>query len=238
MHAKSTGPRTEEGKRRSSLNALRHGLTGQVSIMTPEERTAHDKFFLEYVACLKPETPVERDLAESAAEDAWRLKRAKAMETSILALGHPNMYRETPEIPEEHPELTTAVSQARAVAADPKTFQLISLYEQRLQRSMQKSLALLRQYQAERKAAYEAALAEAMALAGASYFKGLPYDPARDFPPGNGFEFSVEQINAAIERAQRVKEAVYYRFIDYRRTKDAKYTASSLKCLPAMPAAA
>ena len=91
-----------------------------------------------------------------------------------------------------------------------------------------KSLALLREYQAERKAAYEAALAEAMALASASYFKGLPYDPARDFPPGNGFEFSVEQINAAIERARRVKEAIDYRFVDYRRTKDARYTASSL----------
>ena len=31
---KSTGPRTEAGKQRSSLNATRHGLTGQVLTLT------------------------------------------------------------------------------------------------------------------------------------------------------------------------------------------------------------
>jgi hypothetical protein len=36
----STGPRTEEGKKRSSLNAFRHGLTGQIVIHTPEDQKA------------------------------------------------------------------------------------------------------------------------------------------------------------------------------------------------------
>ena len=39
----STGPRTEEGKKRSSLNAFRHGLTGQIVIHTPEDQDAFQK---------------------------------------------------------------------------------------------------------------------------------------------------------------------------------------------------
>src|SRR6476661_11183121 len=34
---KSTGPRTEEGKQRASLNATRHGLTAQVLTLTSQE---------------------------------------------------------------------------------------------------------------------------------------------------------------------------------------------------------
>jgi hypothetical protein len=37
---KSTGPRTEEGKQRSRLNATRHGFTGQVLCLPPEELDA------------------------------------------------------------------------------------------------------------------------------------------------------------------------------------------------------
>jgi hypothetical protein len=37
----STGP-TEEGKKRSRLDALRHGIKGQVTSMTDDDRAAHD----------------------------------------------------------------------------------------------------------------------------------------------------------------------------------------------------
>ncbi len=55
---KSTGPRTAEGKQRSRLNGLRHGLTGQVSIMTDENRAAHDAFCNPIIARLKADGPL------------------------------------------------------------------------------------------------------------------------------------------------------------------------------------
>jgi hypothetical protein len=38
----STGPRTDSGKQRSSLNALRHGLTAASAVLASEDRAAYD----------------------------------------------------------------------------------------------------------------------------------------------------------------------------------------------------
>src|ERR1017187_4609699 len=85
---KSTGPRTPEGKKRSSLNACRHNLTGQVNCITDEDKAAFDKHCFGIVGALPPEGLLEHDLAQGIAEDRWRLKRARALENNVFALGH------------------------------------------------------------------------------------------------------------------------------------------------------
>jgi hypothetical protein len=40
----STGPRTEEGKNRSRMNARKHGLTGQFYALSEDDLTEFDKF--------------------------------------------------------------------------------------------------------------------------------------------------------------------------------------------------
>ena len=84
----STGPRTEEGKKRSSLNAFRHGLTGQIVFHTPEDQAAFEKHCDSIRDALKPVGALENDLAQAIAEDKWRLNRARALENSIFTLGH------------------------------------------------------------------------------------------------------------------------------------------------------
>ncbi len=83
----STGPKTEEGKRKSSLNARRHNLTGQVTAMTPEDRAAHDAFAAGLIKSLAPEGELELALAQRIATGFWRLNRASAIEDNIFALG-------------------------------------------------------------------------------------------------------------------------------------------------------
>ena len=70
---KSTGPRTPEGKKRSSLNALRHGLTGQVVVMPNEDLKAYLDFIQRYVKDLSPVTEPERQLAQDMANSQWRI---------------------------------------------------------------------------------------------------------------------------------------------------------------------
>jgi hypothetical protein len=45
----STGPRTKEGKKRSSLNSTRHGILAQVIHLPEEEMAAFTEFTKEYV---------------------------------------------------------------------------------------------------------------------------------------------------------------------------------------------
>src|SRR6202453_1912179 len=84
---KSTGPKTEETKKIVSQNALRHGLTGQVTLMPDEDRVAHDNFCAAIVANLAPDGALEIQLAQAIAEDNWRANRGRAVETNLFALG-------------------------------------------------------------------------------------------------------------------------------------------------------
>ncbi len=50
----STGPRTESGKQRSSLNALRHGLTAASPVMPFEDRAAFEEHRRSFLAEYQP----------------------------------------------------------------------------------------------------------------------------------------------------------------------------------------
>src|ERR1700691_2645068 len=83
---KSTGATTEKGKYRTRLNAYRHGLTGRICMLTADEHQAFEKHCAGIRDSLQPVGALEIELAQSIAEDHWRLKRARAIETGIFAL--------------------------------------------------------------------------------------------------------------------------------------------------------
>jgi hypothetical protein len=193
---RSTGPKTTEGKARSSRNNLRHGLTGQINILPTEDREAHDAFCNELSESLRPETPMERQFALSVAEDSWRLNRARAIENNMFALGHEG----------ERREIRIALADARTFQAYANQFQLLTLYEQRINRSLQQNLKQLQELQTERREQREQAFEEAQLLTQLNLMNGLPYDPDADAGK-NGFVFSIAEINRAIDRDNRLQEA-------------------------------
>lgn len=84
-HAK--GPRTEEGKKRSSLNATRHGILAQVIHLPEEEMAAFTAFTKEYVASLAPVGAVEAQLANACADLQFRLSHRNSEREHCSASG-------------------------------------------------------------------------------------------------------------------------------------------------------
>jgi hypothetical protein len=216
----STGPaatKSEPGTQRTRLNAYKHGLTGQIHLFTPEEHAAFEKHCQPIVEALAPVGILERGLAQSIAEDKWRLNRACALESGIFALGQmadesdSSLQNDQREI--DQPGISQALSQAKTWLADGKHIQLLSLYQQRIQRSIERNMAELRTLRAERKAAREQALEEALLLAKLAQSKGERYDAAADFPPellGTDSVFSPAAITRLIDRNQRLNQARAY----------------------------
>jgi hypothetical protein len=81
---KSTGPRTEEGKRRSRCNAIRHGLTAETIIVGVEDPEDYESFEATIIADYDPTTAVERELVLRLASILWRLRRATGIETALF----------------------------------------------------------------------------------------------------------------------------------------------------------
>jgi hypothetical protein len=202
----STGPRTTEGRKRSSLNAFRHGLTGQIIMHTPEDEQAFKKHCDGIRQALAPVGALEADLAQAIAEDRWRLNRARALENSIFALGQGEHLREY-----GHPETDAAFAQGRTWMAHAHELHLLTTYENRIRRSVEKNTAELRALQAERKAAIAKAEEEARLLVQLAEAEGGDYDPADDFPAESqplGFVFSRSAIQRQIDRNQRLGRAL------------------------------
>jgi hypothetical protein len=125
-------------------------------------------------------------LTNSIAEDSWRLNRARAIENNMFALGHHH----------ERREAQIALADAEAFLAQAVAFNLLSLYEQRINRNLQRNMRLLHDLQAERKAQRNHAMEEAKLPAQLDLMNDLPYQAEQ-----NGFVFSPAEINRAIARA-------------------------------------
>ena len=83
---RSSGPRTEEGKRVSRRNAERHGLTAETVIEILEDPEDYKAFEATIIADYDARTAVERELVLRLASLLWRLRRATGIETDLLRI--------------------------------------------------------------------------------------------------------------------------------------------------------
>ena len=129
--ALSRGPKTPEGKRRSALAAMRHGLLSRCVVVENESRDLFNLVLYSHRESFKPQNAVEEGMVEDIACAFWRLRRAMAVETSMLNSG---VRRQEPVDELQRLEL------AFAGLADSNKFSVLNRYEARLQRSYQRAL--------------------------------------------------------------------------------------------------
>jgi hypothetical protein len=206
---KSTGPRTEAGKQRSKLNALRHGLTGQTIVLPTEDQSAYQRHSQSFLDECKPKGAIETQLVQSLLDTSWQLNRAAAVETNLFSLGITEM---EDRIRANHPEAEDALAMAMAYREHNRAFANISIYRQRLTREFERTLVLLRQIQAERRKNEERQLDDAVRILKMHNHQSLsdqaaPYNPAPYNPADDGFVFSKAEIETYMGREERRQQA-------------------------------
>src|ERR1700724_2509339 len=187
---KSTGPRTAAGKQRSSLNALRHGLTGQTIVLPTEDHSAYQRHSQAFLDEYRPKGATEIQLVQSLLDTSWQLNRASAVETNLFSLGITEM---EDRIRANHPEAEAALAMAMAYREHNRAFANIGIYRQRLTRQFERTLVLLRQIQAERRKNQQRQLDNASKILKMHQDKN-PGQPSAYNPADDGFVFSNAEI--------------------------------------------
>lgn len=107
--AKSTGPKTMEGKETSSRNATKHGLTSRQVIIAGEDECAYETLVTGLEAQYQPEGALQKQLVRQLADSLWRLQRVPTLETLVLDTAR---YGQSPDVvgaADHHKSLRTFV---------------------------------------------------------------------------------------------------------------------------------
>src|SRR6202171_3094747 len=120
--------------------------------------SAYQRHAQSFLAEYRPKEATETQLVQSLIDSTWQLNRAAALETNLFSLGITEMEN---RIRANHPEAEAALAMASAFREHMRAFASISTQSQRLARQFERTLALLRQIQAERREAEERQLDQA-----------------------------------------------------------------------------
>ena len=143
----STGPRTAAGKQRSSLNALRHGLTGHVIVLPSEDHTAYESHTRRFFNDLQPKGALET----SSSSPYPTLRGGSIASPRSKPISFPRHPRTVGPIDTAHPEVHTALAMAASIREQIRALANLSMHEHRLSRQFERALNQLREIQAERR---------------------------------------------------------------------------------------
>jgi hypothetical protein len=109
-----------------------------------------------------------------------------------------------------HPAVDSCLAEGKVWKEQSHNLILISLYETRMRRAVEKDVAALQAMQEKRKASYARAQAEAIRLMQLAESQGEEYDPGDDFQPASAhgqFVFSRPDLLRVMDRDARLSRS-------------------------------
>jgi hypothetical protein len=149
--AKSNGPTTEEGKAKSALNSIRHGLLADILVLRTESEPMFLALLNGYLDDYHPEGQTENDLVEEIAAAKWQQQRCWALAKALVDI---TMDRMEQEIAGEFCEIDSVTRTALAFAKDADqsaALALLNRYAARHGREWHRAVDKLRKIQKERR---------------------------------------------------------------------------------------
>jgi len=149
--AKSHGPKTEDGRRAVSLNAVKHGLTAETVVLPNESEEEYQAELHGYLQHFAPANKPESDLVLQLASAQWRLARYTAVETSLFDI---QMEKSRKHIDKEWKNIDESVRLAlafEALSGGRSPLALLNRYQARLHHEYQRILKTLLHMQSARR---------------------------------------------------------------------------------------
>jgi len=201
----STGPTSEAGKAKSSLNAVKTGLTGRTVLLPGDDAALYEAHLSQFMKSHAPAGDDERNLVQSLADTEWRLLRIPALEMGIYAVGRLEF---ADSFASEDDAVRKHLIEAKVFLAYQRQLNNLSIQENRLRRQREKDAAALRELQQERQSQASLRLDKIAR----QYILAVHEDRHEDFEPSAfGFEFSLGEIEL------RAMDLDPFLFADYER---------------------
>ncbi len=145
------GPRTPAGKARSSLNALKHGLSARKVVLKCESQEEFDELLAGLTEAWQPVDTMEAAIVADMAAARWRLQRIWSVEATVIDLEMTDQEEAVADKFEYACSETRTALAMKALCSDSGAFALISRYEARHRRAFDRSLSNLLRLRKERR---------------------------------------------------------------------------------------
>ncbi len=197
---KSTGPNTKNGKSRSKLNAVKHGLSAQTVLLPNEDALAYKELCQKYRVHYRPADFAEETVVQQIADTAWRLGRCFALSENVFSVGH---ITGDGNILMGDPLLHAAVTAPRVLRNNVPSLEAVSRATSRLDRTLKSAMEHLAAMQRDRRAREFQNLEIAAAVRKYSKTMNKPFIPS-EF----GSVLTIEKVDTHIQRQFLINSAL------------------------------